>query len=244
VNVFPNGPNEPIAALVMVCLAVVGFIVLGRLWPWYPIAFVSAWLVAAVASLAGWPMAPDRMNVPILWMFHTAAVVAVVYVLARFVRNAALVACAGAVLLFAFWPAPPPDVPEAFARGLTSDFDIVASSPNTLNIVVSYHPMSHWYADDRLINDYRGRDSFSIIREPPNDASPLYDDLTEVVRVAGWAPGTAVWCVVPFEVGPAAGSRACRLGLPGLAELVHVRGRRADIIGWLPAPAGAYDGGR
>jgi hypothetical protein len=236
VNVFPSGYNGPLAAVLIVGLAVTGFILLGRLWVWFPIAFVSAWAMAAAASLAGWPMAPERMNLPILWMFHTAVVVAVIYGVARLMRHPALVVGTGAMLVWAFWPAPLPNDREPFARGLTSDLDIVAASPDTRNIVVNYHRMSHWYADDRLVTGYRGPDTFTIVREPLHDPAPLYDHPDDVVRAAGWRPGTAVWCVVPFEVGPEAGSRACRLGLPGLTKQVQTRKQRAYIIGWLPPP--------
>jgi hypothetical protein len=191
-------------------------------------------MMAAVASLAGWPMTPERVNLPILWMFHTAVVVAVVYTVARLLRHPALVVGAGAVLLWGFWPAPPPQGDEPFARGLTSDLNVVASSPGSRNVVVSYHPMSHWYADDRLVNEYRGPNTFTIVREPWQNAAPLYDDVDGVVRDAGWTPGTAVWCVIPFEAGPQASNQACHVGLPGLTKQVAIRGRRANIVGWLP----------
>jgi hypothetical protein len=236
VNVFPNGYNGPIAGALLVGLAVTGFIVLGRLWVWFPIAFVSAWAMAAVASLAGWPMTPERVNLPVLWMFHTAVVVAVVYGVARLLRHPAVVLGLGAVLLWGFWPAPPAHGAEPFARGLTSDLDLVAASPDSRNIVVSYHPMSHWYADDRLVSAYRGPDTFTVVREPWHDSAPLYDHPDDVVRAAGWRPGTAVWCVIPYEVGPEEGSRACRLGLPGLTKQVLTRRQRAYIVGWLPSP--------
>jgi hypothetical protein len=240
VNVFPSGYNGPVTAWVIVGLAAAGFVLLGRLWAWYPIAFVSAWVMAAVASLAGWPMTPERVNLPILWMFHCAVVVAIVYLIARVVRHPALVVGAGAILLLAFWPAPPPHGAEPFARGLTTDLNVVASSPDTRNIVVSYHPMSHWYADDRLVNQYRGPNQFTIVREPWHDASPLYDDADGRVRAAGWTPGTAVWCVIPFELGPEASSRACQVGLPGLTKRVQIRGQRANIVGWLPLLTAMY----
>jgi hypothetical protein len=242
VNVLPSGYNGPVAAALLVGLAAAGFVLLGRLWVWFPIAFVSAWLMAAVASLAGWPMTPERVNLPILWMFHCAVVVAVVYPVARFVRHPALVVAAGAILLLAFWPAPPPHGAEPFARGLTTDLNTVASSPDAQNIVVSYHPMSHWYADDRLVNQYRGPNRFTIVREPWQDPSPLYDHLDQVVLGAGWARGTAVWCVVPFEVGLEGSSRACHLNLPGLTKKIEVRGQRANIIGWLPSSTAGYGG--
>ena len=242
VNVFPNGYNGPVAAAVIVGLAVAGLVLLGRLWVWFPIAFVSAWAMAAVASLAGWPMTPERVNLPILWMFHTAVAVTVVYVAARLMRHPILVVGTGAVLVCAFWPAPPPQGAEPFARGLTSDLDVVAASPDTRNIVISYHPMSHWYADDRLVTSYRGPDTFTIVREPWHDAAPLYDNPDGAVRAAGWRPGTAVWCVIPFEAGPEAASRACRVGLPGLTKQVETRGQRANIIGWLPSPAALSTG--
>jgi hypothetical protein len=114
---------------------------------------------------------------------------------------------------------------------------VVAASPDTRNIVISYHPMSHWYADDRLVTSYRGPDTFTIVREPWHGAAPLYDHPDGAARAAGWRPGTAVWCVIPFEAGPEAASRACRLGLPGLTKQVETRRQRANIIGWLPSSA-------
>ncbi|MBJ7597570.1 MAG: hypothetical protein JF922_05730 [Candidatus Dormibacteraeota bacterium] len=236
VSVFPSGYNAPVAGALLVGLAVAGFILLGRLWVWFPIAFVSAWAMAAVASLASWPMTPERVNLPVLWMFHTAVVVAVVYAAARLVRHPTTMVGMGAVLLWAFWPAPPPHGAEPFARGLTSDLDVVAASPDSRNIVVSYHPMSHWYADDRLVTSYHGPDTFTVVREPWHDPAPLYSHPDDVVRAAGWRPGTAVWCVIPYEVGPEQGSRACRLELPGLSKRVQIRRERAYIIGWLPSP--------
>lgn len=234
VSVFPHGYGGPAAAAALVGLAVAGFFLLGRLWVWFPVAFVSAWLLLAVASLAGWPMTPERMNLPILWMFHTAVAFTVVYGAARLIRHPALVVSVGTVLFWAFWPTPGPAAGEPFARGLTSDLEVVAASTESRNIVVSYHPMSHWYADDRLVTGNAGPDTFEIVREPWYGAEPLYDNPDEAVRAAGWRPGTAVWCVVPFEVGPQYASRACRIGLPGLTKQVQIRGERANIIGWLP----------
>jgi hypothetical protein len=244
VRAFPHGYGGPVTAVLLLGLAFAGFFILGRLWVWFPIGFGSAGIAAVIASLAGWPMAPERVNVPWLWMFHTAVVVAVVYTAARLLRHPAAVVAVGAVLLLGFWPMPLPisangSAADAraggtYARGLTSDLQLVASSPDVHNIVISYHPMSHWYTDDRLINHSHPPRTFTVVGEPWHGAAPLYDDVDGVARRAGWTPNTAVWCVIPFEDGPEASARACHVGLPGLVKRVQVHGLRSNIIGWLP----------
>jgi len=229
-----GGLRHVVAAQVAVVACTLwGLVVLGRRWVQYPITVGVAFVVSAAASaVVDWPLSAERLNLPWFWMVELAATVGLLWTLwlvARAVTAAALVAVPAALLLA---PVVPGGGPEPYARGLTADLDLVAASPVARNVVLSYHFMSEVYAHDKLVN--RGVDGreFVVVADTATD-----DRLTarpdEVAREAGWTPGTAVWCVLPFELGPEGVDRACRLTLPGLVREEH-RLSRAIIVGWLP----------
>jgi hypothetical protein len=224
-----------VAQLALVALAVVGLVAIGRACPRYPIVLGSSLVVSAIASAAvGWPLTPERVNLPIWWMVWLAVGVAIVVVLDTALRRPPIVVVVAAAGVLALFPvhhlAGTP-----YAVGLYGDLQVVRASPVPGNVVLSYHPMSHFYSHDGLVNETTPGRSFAVVADPWDDDS-LLDDPDGAAIAAGWEPGDAVWCVVPFEYGMAT-LDACALTLPGLERAVEHRGTRALVVGWLPTGA-------
>lgn len=230
----PFGLRDGIlVGLVVIGLSVVGQVVLARVWGWWAACCLSGFGFAIVFSYAGsWPVTAGRVNLAFLWMWMVSALVGAVVGAARAVagREVRLFALSGFVAALLLLPVPPPG-PEPYARGLYSDLAVVAASPFRRNLVVSYHFMSHFYSHDALVNLPHGDREFTVIRQRPGDRS-LIDDLDGELTRAGLASFDAVWCVVPFELGPDDADLACRLGAPGWTREIDHRGTRAIIIGW------------
>lgn len=222
------------AKLVLGALALVGLVAIGRACPRYPIAIGSAMAVTVVTSAAvSWPLTPERVNLPLWWMVWLAVGTALVLVLDAVLRRPPLVVAATALAAFALFPvhhlAGTP-----FAVGLYTDLQVVRSTPVGNNVVLSYHPMSHFYSHDGLVNEGTPGRTFAVVAEGWDDPS-LVDDPDAAAVGAGWEPGDAVWCVVPYEYGEAT-LDACAITLPGLTRVVEHRGLRALVVGWLPSP--------
>jgi hypothetical protein len=187
-------------------------------------------------------MTMERVNLAYLWMAYLAIPVGAVAVARRLGRAqvpvAALAVLAGVLVCL---PQPGPNGPQPFARGLYGDLDAVAATPTTDSYVVAYHFMSHFYVHDRLVNEGPPGHTFHVLRERDGDRS-LYDDVDAQLRAAGWTPGSAVWCVIPMEVGPESAGQACHVQLPGLTQRVELARSRSTVIGWLPADAVAPTG--
>ena len=109
---------------------------------------------------------------------------------------------------------------------LVREFDVVATSRATANLVIAYHFLAQPYADDRLVNGAPpGR--FIVLAERHDDRS-LYGPLDELVATK-LARGGAVWCVVPYALGPVDSDRACRFNLT--RQLVRsFHGPQAEVV--------------
>src|SRR5262249_41043165 len=126
-----------------------------------------------------------------------------------------VMALVGAALWF-----PPYDVGiDAFARNLTYDLPQIADSPAQHNLVLQYHSMAQFYADNELINPGHGSKTFDIRWEGEQSPAPLTQPVDPVIRGANLAAGDMVWCVIPAEVGESA-LRDCRITDPSNLELV------------------------
>lgn len=225
----------------IIVLAIAGLWWLRRGWRWLPLIVLTSWPVAAVLSLVGaWPVTFVRVNLPFVWLWYFSALIALVACIEWLLRRPLFLAHALCfAVCFSFLPGRVRTDNAPFARGLYNDLNLIRSSPYDRNIVLSYHFMSHWYVHDALLNaSDRGFlempvRRFTILREK-NGSRELMEGADQSLLNAGWSKGTAVWCVIPYEVGPEATDLACRIGLSGLKQKVFVRGKRAIIAGWYP----------
>jgi hypothetical protein len=228
--------NAGVGLLVML-LALAGLPTLARAWRWMPWIIVTSWPIAAVLSVAvAWPVTFTRVNLPFVWLWYGSAIVGVGALLAPLLRRrAAPVYAACALLALVLVPSRLPPSNAGYARGLYRDLDVIAASPYAHNVALSYHFMSHFYVDDKLENLSSHPDRFTVVREV-NGSDELYNETDQAILDAGWQRGDAVWCVIPYEVGPDTADRACHVTLPGLTQRYSERLGRAWIIGWFPAP--------
>jgi hypothetical protein len=221
------------ARLVLVAAALVGAVDLWRRWKWYVVVPLLGWLVVVPASVfADIPMTAVRSN--FAWMSPLYVIVAFGLVRALWVLAGRwpVVATAGSAVLVLglFWHAPQPADPTLFARGLRDDLQVIADSPSTHNVVLSYHHMSQSYTHDVLVNDAPAGD-YEIIREWSGDRF-LYDEVDEIIA-SRLRPGDALWCVIPYALGPEESDRACRFDDPRLREIVAGRRNASEIRGYL-----------
>ena len=236
------GALAAFASMIALCI---GVVVVAR-GCWSFLAFVIAGQSAAiVASIAvSWPSTPVRVNLafiaPLVMLIPFGALMLLWYFLHGHVHVRLAIpitlAIASVVTVPLVWPtgiAANATSPTTFARGLTDDLQVVAGLSGSRVVVVSYHPMSHWYVDDVFRHNPPHRMDVTILRETADGR--LYTDLDRLVQEA-WLPGAEVWCVVPYEVGPEATAQACALGLPTLTEFYRERANRALIIGFRQQP--------
>lgn len=225
-----------VAALIVVALAVVGFVAIGRTWSMYPIAAATAALVtAAVSVVADWPITPERVNLPLWWMAWLAVGVGLVAAVDAALRRPALVVAVVAVIAVLLLPVTPESRTEPLAVGLYGDLAVVRGSPAIENVVLAFHPMSHFYAHDALVNEDTDDRRFTVVADL-DDEPDLLGDPMGAARRAGWTPGAVIWCVVPYEVGEDS-ARACRLETAGLVPDVDHHGVRARITSWSASPS-------
>lgn len=230
-----------VALAIVLALAAAGLYVIGRRWKQFPIALGSAFVFGMIASwVADWPLTPERVNLPYLWMLYVSITVGLMSVVTLAVRRPWAISVITICLLAMGLPPATSDRVKPFAQGLYEDLEVVANSPVKKNIVVSYHFMSQFYSHDRLVNRGPMGHTFLIVRERVEDPR-LFQDLNRVIREAGWVSGMAVWCVIPFESGPDSTREACDVALPGLEKTVERVGSRANIVGWLPDSSASSD---
>lgn len=201
-----------VSILLMVC-AVVGLVSLGRRWPPLLVFLVTGWVgVVAASYLQAWPMTPERVNLAVFFPLYAATVFGAVRSVSVIARESAAVtigACLAIGLLS--WPSYETELfGNAFLRGLTSDLEVVAASPSSENWVVTYHFASQWYAEDALVTSPPGDRTYELFTETYTDFR-MYDPAVLAERVDTLAPGTAVWCVIPYDIGPGATEEACQV---------------------------------
>jgi hypothetical protein len=219
--------------------AAVGVVSILRRWPWYLLPVVTGQILAVVASAAfDWPVTAVRVNLAWIAPLYVTAVygafVAIDALTQRLrptvVARAAAVALT-AVVLLALAHEPPRADPEHFARTLPDDLAVIAESPARENLVLSYHFMSHWYTHDALVNQQHGDRSFTVLAEDEGDPS-LATGATEL-SYEWLGPGDAVWCVIPYALGPEAAAESCQFDRHDLEPLATYHGEHAEIRGYL-----------
>jgi hypothetical protein len=217
---------------------IVGVSTLARRWPPLPALLAGAWVtIAAASAVVGWPMTAERVNLPLFGFVYVAIVFGALRIVAWIARDRSIVAAA-AVCVALVWSYPTEKTElfgQAFLRGLTDDLGVVRRSPAETNLVLTYHFGARWYAEDVLVTADTSPKAFRIIPETYTDAR-VYDRAFVAGVVADLAPGSAVWCVIPFDVGPDATDRACPVPA-SLRPLVVVRGERSEIRGYRVPPA-------
>lgn len=218
---------------VLAASALTGLASLGRRWPALLGFLLSGWLAIAVASIvAGWPVTPERVNLPVFLPLYVATLYGAVRMVSVVARDLVPVtAVASALLIIALWPVnQTPLFGDAFLRGLTPDLSVVGASPAQENLVLTYHFASRWYAEDALVTSSPGGRTFTVVPETYTDQS-VYDQERVADLVARLPSGSAVWCVIPFDAGPDNTTRACPVP-PGLVPIVDQRGNRSVIRGF------------
>ena len=226
-----------LAELVVVVLTIAGLAAIGRRCPRYVVALASAAGVTVLASAAvAWPLTPERVNLPVWALIWLGLGVGAVVLLDVALRHPLPVVAVAVAALVALFPAHRLGDLKPFAMGLHADLQPVRDSPVEDNVVLSYHPMAHFYVHDGLVNEHVPGREFAVVRDEWDDAAGLLGDPDAAALAAGWEPGDAVWCVIPFEYGEAT-LDACDLSLPGLERTVEERRSRAVVVGWLPSGA-------
>ena len=223
-------------ATLMLCLACLatGLWSLGRQWPPLLGVLLSGWTAIILASVvAGWPMTPERVNLAVVGIAWIVTLYGGLRVAAVIVRDRPLLLVGACVLAtVAVWPsAKLPLFGNAFLRGLTPDLNVVADSPALDNVVITYHFASRWYAEDALVTRRPGGRHYTLTSETYDDTT-MYDPAVLAALIARAKPGTAIWCVIPYDIGPDAAERACRVPTT-LIPLVETRGERSLIRGFL-----------
>ena len=231
--VLPDGAGIGLSVLSVVLWTsfVYGVLVLSRRWPWYGVFLASGWVgILLLGATTGAPVTPVRVTVGFYFLvlatviFGFFAGVAFMTELLGRGRGRLVPFVAIAVWVLAFmWPRL---TTPGRLFSLVREFDVVAASRATANLVIAYHFLAQPYADDRLINGSPpGR--FIVMAERHDDRS-LYGPLDELVATK-LPHGGAVWCVIPYALGPVDSNRACRFSLtPRLVRSSY--GPQAEVV--------------
>jgi MFS family permease len=226
--------GRTLATLVLVVSFAVGAVGLGRRWPWLVAIPASAYALAFIGAFAAhWPITLERVNLSFYWLLYLCVAFGLLRLITwPFRRHPSAALPAVAIVAVLLLPAPFDPSPTAFARWMTDDLSVVAQSQAPHNLVLAYHPMSHFYAHDRLVTTPSGGPArFSVVRERFGDRS-LYQPVDGFVSRAGLRTGDVVWCVIPYDLGPDASLEACRLTDTAAERTVDHRGAGTWIQGF------------
>src|SRR5438477_1068117 len=225
------GIGHPVLSVVLWTSFVYGLLVLIRWWPWSGVFLASGWVgILLLCATTGAPVTPVRVTVGFYFLVLATVIfgffAGVAFMTELLTRGRGhqvpFVAIAVSVLAF-MWPRL---TTPGRLFSLVREFDVVATSRATANLVIAYHFLAQPYADDRLGNGAPpGR--FIVLAERHDDRS-LYGPLDELVATK-LARGGAVWCVVPYALGPVDSDRACRFNLT--RQLVRsFHGPQAEVV--------------
>lgn len=240
------------AAPWVLILTLIGLLVVARRQPVAVAALLPALPLCLLASwLTGFPATANRVNMPlvlfVVLLFAIGAIATSEMALSWLPRRSGMLVGAGGVaLLAAWWWTPQIDEPPYRGlRGLRQDMIPIANTPYEKNIVVSYHWMTKWTAHDLLLNgEVNPRATFRFVSEV-RDLSveyialeqPIYTDLSRAVATAIREPeDAAVWCIIPYDIGPEATEKSCHLDDMRRQRVLVKHGERAEIVLWTPVP--------
>ena len=229
-----------------VMLTAIGAVVVSRRQPWL-VPTLAAGMVGVIAASAttGFPAAANRVHAPLILLLSSltaiGAIAPVLAIRSRAQWSAALASAGSALAIAALihWAPQDDEPPWKGLRGITQDIEPIITTPYDRNIVVSYHWMTRWTVHDRLVNgpsppnvSYRllGERRLGTENSPRLD-QPVYERLPKLVAAS---PDWAVWCVLPYDMGPEAFGRACGLEGSGRRRLVARHGPRAEVVLWTP----------
>ncbi len=224
-----GGPVLMAATLVVATGAVVGAVSVWRRWPWLLVIAVSAQAVAVLASATTrWPMTVERVNLSFQLLLLATVLFGVAEGVSRIARPRWVAVPVLVALTSGLWFRHEVPSPTVFGRGLWSDLALVAASTAPHNLVVQYHPLAHFYAHDELVNTTHPGHTFHVVAEGQGELG-LRTSIDAVIAREHLAPGDLLWCVLPFEIGPAGTAEACRFHDPRLLRVVDRRGRGSTV---------------
>lgn len=232
-GLFPTPPTlvRAVLAAVVLALLAAGLLVLGQGRRCLPAVLGATCVTTAIASIAtDWPIGAVRVNASLVGLLFLVIVVAAYVVVDRLVRLETLTILTFAVVVSVSWGNAPHPSGVPFAVGLRSDMSPIADSPTSSNLVLSYHFMTQFYADDFLINDRHGHRDYVVVRDVRGDRA-LYGDLSAYLDHV--PPGGMAWCVIPYVVGPTDFASACQVNRPDMHLVLEEHGAQAVIRGYV-----------
>jgi hypothetical protein len=225
--------DHPAVVIGALFLTAVGLIVLQRAWRWWIPMYLSAQGVALIASVAvGWPVTFVRVNSAFQLLVYAGAPVAIGCGLVLGARQiqlrtrvpglgAALALVCGAAVLVAWWPNQVIDNSQSstvFARGLSDDLRVIADTATPNDVVAAYHLSGPYVRNSLIGSDVVILDEGRITGLPTNLESLVPPD------------ARTVWCVIPYEAGPAGFDVACRLDPNSWNETMNTNLSRAAVV--------------
>lgn len=222
-----------LATAVVIAGALVGTVAVARRWPCLLVAVGSAQLLTIPASAAiGWPINVQRVNICFQVLLLAVVAIGIGHGLLLLVRrlHAPAWSCLPGfgLLLAALWFPHVPAGTTVFGRGLYADLGLVVQNAGPRNLVFQYNAMGRFEAHDRLINTGSPGHTFDLIVERAGDGT-LFRPLDQVIAAAHLNPGDKVWCVIPFEIGPAKYRKACQISDPSLAPSLDTKASRSIV---------------
>jgi hypothetical protein len=205
--------------------------------------FISSLLFSVLLSWKlSFPFGFIRTNYAYFWVvlyiFFLGASYCVLKLSGYLKLNKIAVATALIILLFPIKLIPDfNDSDAAFAMGIEKDLFAIADSSHKNNLILSYHFMSKYYTNYYLNNYYPSEGKFyQIVPESHADHNgrenrkEIYDNVNNLV--SKYENIDAIWCIMPFAMGPKDHARACKITLPYYKTFYKKRGKRSVIIGW------------
>jgi hypothetical protein len=179
-----------------------------------------------------WSATAVRVNLPFVWLWFFAAIVGIGVVILRVTPRIGLPAAALAatvislvVRTIAYKPGT-----GAFARGLNRDLDPIRNSSASRIAVVGFHFMLAPYLHDGLVNNAADRTRYQFIQENYEETA-IYDNLPSKIAALNLPAGAEVWCIVPYDIGPDASTKACLLDPTKFTIFFNEREARAVLNG-------------
>ncbi len=222
-----------LARMGVAAAAVAGVVAVARRWPWLLLVQGVAYAATVAASAAvHWPMTVERVNLALtstvvfLILFGAGRAIAV---LSR--GNVAIAGLAVVALVELVWPAPWGIEDNAYSRTAVADLQVVADSPASRNVVITYHHLLHWYTHDVLVNTSHGDRTFELDWETLDRPDHLYTDLDAVLAAKDLRPGDMVWCVFSYWNG-ARNHDACQFRSVPVTKVVDRGGEQVIVQGY------------
>jgi hypothetical protein len=237
----PGPVARVLLAVLVLASATVGVVAITRRWRWFAAFLAGGWLgILAIGVATGGPVTPVRVVVG-YWIIvalcatfgaaltATTAIAKLVDALGTSETARSGVVASTALLLLVLavvWPDWSGRYPTFT---VVDEIERVAQSPADHNVVLTYHYLSEPYARDRL-QERAAPGRFTVVPERLGDHDRLYRPLD--ARFAALPHGTYLWCVVPYAIGPAAATRACRFRGAAPTPVIAYHGPDAEVLAY------------